>query len=122
MTWIVLLTGIIIVLMSLFGAVMPASFVGILSIWRGPTRFGSAVIARLVLGIVFIFAAPDCRFPTLVRVVGIIALVAAVLIVIIGPQRRDRFVLWFLVRPHSLIRAWCLLGFGFGVLMFFAGA
>ncbi len=105
--------------MSLVGAAKPAWLVGIISIWSGPTRFGIAVVARLINGIVFILASPDFRFPILVHVIGIVALV--VVLVIVGPRRLDRFILWMLMRPHSFIRAWCLFGFAFGVLINYAG-
>ena len=72
MALVVSLTGMVIAVMSLFGAARPAWLVAVLSIWRGPTRFGIAVVVRLVLGVLFILASPDCRWPALVRVVGVV--------------------------------------------------
>lgn len=55
-----------------------------------------AVGVRLVMGAVFILAAHDTRYPWAVRVFGIIALAAAAGLGVMGPQRLERMVQWWL--------------------------
>ncbi len=85
-------------------------------------RFWTAILVRVAIGVLFLLAAPSCRLPVVVQVVGILALIAALAIFLIGRTRLDSFLTWWLGRPQSLIRSWSIVAIGFGALLIYAGA
>jgi len=84
------------------------------SIWRKPWGIYAAVIVRLLLGALLIFAAPDARFPVVFKVLGWLSIIAAILIPLLGRTLLDRIINWFTALPSLLVRFWLLFGIAFG--------
>jgi hypothetical protein len=78
-----------------------------------------AVIARLLLGAALIIVAPQSRFPLAFEILGWFAIVAAVLILIIGRDKLRRFVAWFQRFSQAMIRTWLLFGIAFGTFLIY---
>jgi len=78
-----------------------------------------AVIVRLLLGLALILAAPESRFPSIFRLLGWIAIVAAVGMVFLGRARMRGFIAWFERFPPTVIRLWLLFGIAFGGFLVF---
>ena len=78
-----------------------------------------AVIARLLLGAALIIVAPQSRFPLAFEILGWFAIVAAVLILIIGRDKLRRFVAWFQRFSQAIIRTWLLFGIAFGAFLIY---
>ncbi len=112
-------------LMTLVGAtgvVSPAMLMrGVTSLWQTGRGMHVAVGIRLVMGVVLIAAAPSCRFPEAVRILGIIALVAAVLIPFIGSKRLGALIDWWASSPPGLVRVSGVVATAFGVFLIYAG-
>ncbi len=104
----------LIIAMSLYGVVWPPR---ILVIARGfmvsPGIWAAAAI-RLLLAVLFWFAAPVSLTPVVFRVIALLALAAAVGILIVGTERLlklvDRLESW----PNIVIRIQGIVGCGFG--------
>ena len=74
-----------------------------------------AVIVRLVLGLALIIVAPASLFPIVFRALGMIAIVAAIALVLIGRERIRRFIAWWSERLSApIVRLWLLFGVAFG--------
>ena len=84
------------------------------SIWGKPWGIYAAVIVRLLLGALLIFAAPDARFPVVFKVLGWLSIIAAILIPLLGRTLLDRIINWFTALPSLLVRFWLLFGIAFG--------
>ena len=112
-------------LMALVGAtgvVKPATLMrGVTSLWRTGRGIHVAVGVRLIMGVVLIAAAPSCRFPEAVRILGIIALVAAVLIPFFGSKRLGALIDWWASSPPGLVRVSGLVATAFGAFLIYAG-
>ncbi|MBP89318.1 MAG: hypothetical protein CMJ64_21830 [Planctomycetaceae bacterium] len=121
MAYTVSLVGIFATVIGLLGLISPQRLADIVGHWQGPTRFWAAITARLAFGAFFLVAAPMCRLPIVVRVVGAITIIAALTILIIGQSRLDIFIAWWLRQP-KLVRISALFAFGFGLLLIYAGA
>ena len=120
MTLIIAFFGLLIAGLSVWGFVTPRRMIDyVLTQWNKPSGIYLAVGIRVVLGILFILAAPDTRWPIVFEVLGWIMLVAAVLIPIVGKERLTRFIMWWVEKPPAWVRTW--LGFGFiaGLLLFY---
>ena len=119
---IVTVVGVLIVAGSIVMAVAPERFVHLIVSMDSRIRFRYAVVVRLILGVLFILAAPGCREPGVVRVIGVLTLVAAAALLVVGRQRLDTFMEWWLGRPRPRLRAWSILGVALGVLLIYSGA
>ena len=84
------------------------------SIWGKPWGIYAAVIVRLLLGALLIFAAPDARFPVVFKVLGWLSIIAAILIPLLGRTLLDRIINWFTTLSSLLVRFWLLFGIAFG--------
>lgn len=76
---------------------------------------------RLGFGTLFVVAAPDCRFPGFVRLIGALELIGAVGLLALGAAQLQRFVEWWLGRPPSFVRYWCSAALIFGMILAYAG-
>ena len=73
-----------------------------------------AVIVRLVLGSALIVVAPASRFPVVFQVLGLLTIVAAIVVALMGRERIRRFLAWFSERFSApVIRLWLLFGIAF---------
>ena len=76
-----------------------------------------AVIVRLVMGSALIIVAPS-QFPIVFQALGVIAIVAAIALVLMGRERIRRLLAWFSERLSApMIRLWLLFGVAFGGLL-----
>ena len=76
-----------------------------------------AVGIRLLLGVALIVAAPASLFPLVFRVIGVIAILAALALPIMGIERIRRLVGWFAALPSLALRLWLVFGFAFGAFL-----
>ena len=118
---VVLAFGLLIAVVGALGVVSPRTLAaGVRRLWASGFGMTAAVGVRVVLGVALIFAAPETRFPMTIRVLGIVALVAAFAIPILGRERLDRMVTWWMVQPASRQRGWCVITLAFGAFVAYA--
>jgi hypothetical protein len=117
MDTLILVFGVVIALVGLIGAVLPARFRQLLGSWQGDTRFLFAVIVRIVLGAVLLAAAPDLLFPRLLEVLGGVSILAAIGLLLMGQARLDRMIAWWLRRSDAVLRVSTILAALFGLFL-----
>ena len=116
------LTGLAVAGIGLFGVAAPANLILLLGSWRVMTRLPVTFAIRILSGSIFVMAAPDCRLPMVVRLVGVLEFGGAAVLLGLGAGRLERFVEWWLQRPSSFVRYWCLGASGLGILLLYGGA
>ena len=121
MAIIVSILGVLIWLIGFIGLARPDLLTTMIGNWQGPSRFYTAVSVRLVLGVVLIAVAPQCKLQTLVFVFGVISIAAAVTIAILGRKRLDAFIVWWLSCSKSLVRISAVFAMTVGALLMYAG-
>lgn len=121
MTWIVFAVGWLIVAGSFALLVAPGMMRKILAEFPKRHWIALAVSLRILIGILLIIAAPGTRAPMFVQIIGVIAIVAALFLALLGPARLQRFVEWFLRKPDRMFRCWSLFGLAFGAALVWAG-
>lgn len=118
---VVLLLGSLVTGLSLWGFFVPKK---LLNMVNGAVAqswgFYLAVIVRLILGAALILVAPESRFPTVLTCLGWFAIVAAVVLVIMGAARLRKLVGWFETTSALAIRIWLVFGAAFGVFLIYA--
>lgn len=106
--------GVLIVLIGLLGLVSPARFRAVLERTTSQTRFLAAIILRLGLGALLWIVADALRFSQLMRILAAISIIAAVGILIMGRERLNRLVDWWLARSDGLLRLSTFFAAAFG--------
>jgi hypothetical protein len=112
--------GVLTLLMGVWGILAPARVTELV------TRFGSAgglwfaAGLRLVFGLALWFAAPASRAPTLLQVLGVIALIAAVIIPFMGVDRFRALIDWWTKLSVAAMRSWCLVAVALGAVVLWA--
>jgi hypothetical protein len=123
MSSIVVVFGAAVGLLGVGGVVRPTGLIRFVEkMWESPTGFRLAIAVRLVLGAVLIVAAPDCRFPQVMRILGIFSLVAAAATAALGHERLRSFVEWWVGRPPVFVRSWSLAALAFGCFLVYAAS
>lgn len=114
------LLGVFIVLMGAWGVLAPSRITDLAN------RFGSkgglwfAAGIRLVLGFALWFAAPQSRAPLLLQVLGVAAIIAAVVIPFMGVDRFKAMIGWWAKLSTTSQRAWSLVAVAFGAAVLWA--
>lgn len=121
MALLVALIGVAIFLFGLAGVCAPQRVVGGMLQWQPRSRYYFAVGVRLAFGVVLLVGGSDCRFATVILVLGTIAIVTALVLAPLGPARVDSMFQWWLHRPMLLLRAWLAAGVPFGAFLAYAG-
>ncbi len=114
------LLGVFSLLMGVWGVLAPSRLADF------ATRFGSkgglwvAAAIRLVFGLALWFAAPASRAPLLLQVLGVIALVAAVVLPFMGVDRFKRLIDWWTGLSPAAMRFNSLFAIAFGAAVLWA--
>ena len=119
MTWLVAALGALITALGLIGLSQPDSFRAMLRVVDSDTRFILTVVVRLALSALLWWLAEDLRHPAVARTLAAIALFAAVGLLLMGRERLDRLVDWWLSRSDGLLRLSALLTAAVGVYRVF---
>ena len=113
--------GVLIAGMSLWGLYRPQAVVRLVR-RVATSRFGLpfAVSVRVLLGFALIFAASSTPFPQVVFALGVLALIAAIILLIMGMDRINRLVEWFASASATTLRAAFVFGAAFGGFLLYA--
>jgi len=117
MTKIVALIGVLIVLIGLVGFVQPARFRSLIMTTESQARFVFAIVIRLALGVLLWWLADELRHPHVMRILAVISVVAAFAVLIMGRERLDKLINWWLSRPDGLLRVSTMLAAVFGAYL-----
>ena len=104
-------------LLGVLGIASPARFRSLFEVMSPQTRYVMAVVIRIAMGVLLWLLADDLRHPHVMRVLAVIAVVAAIVILIMGRARLDRFVDWWLARPDNVIRISAVFAAAFGAYL-----
>jgi hypothetical protein len=120
MLWIVVAIGVLIGAMSLVVLVAPRQVGGVLfpRLTVGTLRWATAF--RLVVGALFVIAAPSTKAPIVFTVLGVIVILAGVALPVLGIDRVRRIAGWAMERPAWVLRGWAATAFGLAILMVWA--
>lgn len=121
MTTIIAAFGILIIGMCAWGLVAPKALIGwVLKVWNRPWAIYFAIAMRIALGVLFILAADETRYPQVFNIFGYLMIIAAIMIAIVGRKRLDTFIQWWVDSSPMFARAWLLFGMAFGAFIIHA--
>ncbi len=118
----VALVGLLIAALGLVGLVNPAALRdGVRRLWATGLGMRVAFGLRLALGVFLWLAAPECRFPTAIRVLGGITFASGVLVPVVGSVRIEALLDWWLGLPAGFVRGWACIAMAAGGFLLYAG-
>ncbi len=111
--------GVLICLGGLTILILPEKFKNIMNRWTGQPRFLFAVIIRVVLGAILLSEAANLKFPLAMKIIGAISILAAVVLLLIGQERMDRFIDWWMKQSENVYRAASVFALAFGAFLIY---
>lgn len=113
--------GLLILVLGVLGVARPRILIGLVGrVWATRVGLFAALAIRAAFGILLIAAATSTRFPWTIGVIGVVSLLAAVSLPVLGYQRLRKFVDWWAGRSGGFVRAWSLLACVFGAFLIYA--
>jgi uncharacterized protein YjeT (DUF2065 family) len=83
-------------------------------------RMYFAALIRLVLAVIFLFAAGQCRYFWVIFAFGVLFIISGLLIFILGPEKVKSYINWWQKQPTILLRVIALIGLGLGALIIYS--
>lgn len=117
MTIIVAVLGALVIVVGLIGLVQPDRFRSMFTAMDSQLRFRLAIGTRLAMGALLWWLADELRHPHVMRILAVIAVIAAVAVPIMGRDRLDRLISWWLSRSDGLLRVSALFAAAFGAYL-----
>lgn len=120
MVTLVRLFGIVIVVLGMVFLLNPKAMKEYISFWTKGKRIYGGGILSLLVSIIFLLAASQCRLAWFVVMLGILALIKGVVLLGLGPERlRFRFT-WWQERSDIFLRLYSLLPIIIGILLIYS--
>ena len=121
MNFLIIMFGALILLVGSIVIVKPELIFNVLlknsnKLWLHVT----AVLVRLLLGALLIYQAGASKYPHVIEVIGWIAVVAAIILILIGRERFAQLISWAATLVKSFGRVAGLLAVGFGAFLVYA--
>lgn len=109
--------GIIIVVIAVAYLIKPSIVNAILEFFKKGNRLYIAVPIRLGLGILFLLAARECKYPWVIGGFGVLVLISGILVLVLGPKRLRPMLEWCQKKPELFFRVMSLVVLGLGVVI-----
>ena len=111
--------SLLVTLGSLFGLLAPKQLFETVRGFLSPAGLAFASGIRLLFGVALFMSAEATRVPDLVRVLGVLIIVAGLAIPVLGVPRLAALIDWFEDELNVRLRAWCGMGFVLGLGLLF---
>ena len=87
--------------------------------FTGQPRFLFAVIARIIIGAILLLEASNLKFTLVMQIIGGISILAAVVLLLMGQDRMDRMIDWFMKMSDKIFRIWSVFAIAFGAFLIY---
>ena len=115
MTALALVLSLIIAALGILGIAAPGRLVVVIRSFENPAGLYAAATFRLVLGIALFVAAPGSRAPSVIGILGVLMVVAALATPFMTLERFRKLLDWWSNRGSLFLRLWGGIACGFGV-------
>ena len=116
---VIALVGGLICLAGLLILVSPQIFRNAMNRFTGQRRFLFAVIARIIIGAILLLEAPNLKFTLAMQIIGGISILAAVALLLMGQERMDRMIDWFMRLSDEVFRLVSVFAIAFGAFLIY---
>jgi hypothetical protein len=120
MTALALILSAFVAAMGVLAIFFPGRANDLARLFADKTGLWVATVIRAVLGLGLLAAAEDSKAPLLLRVLGLIILVVAIAMPLLGLDRHRRMKDWWLARNRTVQIVWGAVAFALGVFLIYA--
>jgi hypothetical protein len=120
MTFVVLACSLLFVMFGILGLIAPSRAVDIARSFATPAGLYFATAVRVLMGFALFLAAPASRTPELLRILGVLVVVAGITVPILGLERIVRLQDWWSSKGPALVRAQAAFALVLGLLLSYA--
>jgi len=117
MAFVALVLSLFVAALGALGMFSPMRLLDIVRHFQSPAGVYAAAALRIILGVALFLAAPTSRAPEVVRILGIIILVAGLITPLFGLERFRRLLDWWSARGPAFMRVWAGFALAFGLLL-----
>ena len=114
------LLGVFVLFVGVWGVLTPGRMADFVNRFASKGGLAFAVVIRILIGLALWFAAPHSRAPLLLEVLGVVAIVAAVALPVMGLRRFEALVNWWTKLSPGVQRLNSLLVLAFGAAILWA--
>jgi len=112
--------GIVFVFMTIVYFLKPDIMKRLMEFFKQGRRMYFAALIRLVLAIVFLLAARQCRLFWVIFAFGVLFIISGLLIFILGPEKIKSYISWWQKQPVMLLRVMTLVGLALGAIIIYS--
>ena len=120
MPYVALGISVLIAALGALGIISPARLLAFVRRVQTPGGVYVAAALRLVLGVVLLLVAPASKAPDLLRVIGVLAVAAALSTPFVGLARCGRLVEWWWGQGSLVVHAWAAIPLALGLYVAWA--
>ncbi len=120
MRLVAIVLGLAIVALGAVGIASPPRLLGIVGLLQTRAGLYLAAVVRLVLGAALFLSAADSRAPEVLRVLGVVIVVAGLITPFFGLERYRRLLDWWSARGPTFVRVWAVFAAAFGLGLVYA--
>jgi hypothetical protein len=120
MTALALILSAFVAAMGVLAIFFPGRANDMARLFADKTGLWVATAIRAVLGLALLAAAEDSKTPMLLRIFGLIILLVAIAMPLLGLDRHRRMIDWWLATSRTIQIVWGAVAFGLGVFLIYA--
>ncbi len=120
MILLVKLIGIFMACMGVAIMLNPSVMKKMISFWRKGKKLYAGGLLRVLFGVIFLVSSSQAMFPWVIYILGILMLLGAALIFILGLEKAKAILDWWDRKPHSVLRLMAILILAIGVLVIYS--
>jgi len=114
------LIGLIIVVMGAVILLNPVAMRWLIDFWKEGKRIYLVGLLRLLIGIILLLAASQCKLPGVVTTLGILILLGGLLIFLLGLEKVRSMLDWWSKKPPAALRLMGSIALAIGLLLFYS--
>ena len=108
--------------MGVLGIARPQEVSALIAGWSPGVLVVTAAGIRVAFGVIFLLAAPRCRFPRIMYALGFVTLGAAAAVVLLGASRVAATVQWWFRQPGPFVACMYAATVLFGGFLVYSGS
>ena len=120
MVLLVKLMGIFIVVMGANFMAKPDTMKKWMDFWMQEKRVYAGAAVSLVIGVLFLMGASQCRIGWIVTVMGVMSLVKGIMLIVGGKEKMAKWANVIMGKPAKIRRRFAILALAIGVLLIYA--
>ena len=121
MNFIIVTVAVLIITLGLSVIIHPKFLKELLHIMLKKQWLWPVSIARIILGVLFIYMSGSTNSPVFVGIFGIMLVLAGISVPLMGPHRIDSMANWWINQKDYLLRLWGFVGMLLGIALALSG-